>query len=275
MEELKKRAIAERTVHLIFWITNPRSLDKTTFNEKAITYFLNQEHKRGHDKYRSLINSFGIKNDSDSTNKIYEFVCNRLADVENNLYEVSYTLHGITCKYVSPFINQSNPNEVVYMVHGWISRYYYPDDKDLQSFLERKGPKVNTSGPFIEGWGRLSTLYVTTKLTKSQREFVDYKNFRDLDQVKALEVQGQEQKGSRLLKDKETLLANRDDWRKAFPALQKGQNYLFLDLPASHHQYSAGFHPEDLFELPSNVQRPVELLPYGDCYGIDILDVST
>jgi len=222
LESLKKDAIALGIVHLIFWVTNPRSLDKSIFNQKAITYFLNQEHEKGHDKYKSLIRSFGIKNDSEAANKIYDFLCNRLSDVENNLYEVSYTKYGIVCTYISPFIHHSKPDVISYMVHVWMSRYYYPEKKDLQALVDKKGPNLNISGPFIEGWGRLVTLYVTDQPTKDKMVFVNSKNFQDLDQVKALEVNDQEQKGSWLINDKATLLANKDDWRKAFPALQKG-----------------------------------------------------
>lgn len=138
------------------------------------SYVLNEYHTKGKEKFKSLKNTFGVKGNAESANRLYNFICNRLVDYENNLYEVAYTQYGIVCRYVSAFVHHNDPTKVVYMIHGWISKYYFPNEEDLKILLDKKGPDFDTGGPFREGWGRLTTLYVSNfkNLTKVQKDFV-------------------------------------------------------------------------------------------------------
>lgn len=185
LKKLKDEAIASGMVHLIFWVATPQYLDKSIFNEKMALYVLNEYHERGKDKFETLKARFGAKGDAYSANRIFNFICNRLVDYENNLYEVAYTPYGVVCKYVSAFVSEDNPKETNYMIHGWISKYYYPNDEDIKLLLDKKGPNFDISGPFLEGWGRLTTLFVVglSDLTKPQREFILEKNLEARDQV--------------------------------------------------------------------------------------------
>lgn len=67
----------------------------------------------------------------------------------------------------------------------------------------------------------------------------------------------QGQKGS---KNEPTLLAHSDDWRNALPALQEGKDYVFLDLPASHHEYNAQYFAHNVFETPLEIPEGTKLL---------------
>ena len=64
-------------------------------------------------------------------------------------------------------------------------------------------------------------------------------------------------------------MSNSNDWREALTPLQKGKDYVFIDLPSSHHEYNTRFYPYNVFETAVEMEKIVELLPYGESYGID------
>lgn len=153
-----------------------------------------------------------------------------------------------------------------------MSKYYYPNEEDLQSLLDKMGPNFDTGKPFLEGWGRLTTLYVSDfeTLTRPQKDFITKKIFEALDQVELLSKNDQEQKGSWLIENESALLAHENDWREALPALEEGKEYLFLDPPASHYEYKEEYFAYNVFETPEEIQKSTELLPYGESCGTDI-----
>lgn len=246
------------------------AIDKGIFNDKAITYFLNSAHQKGRDKSNTFKKTFGLIPVDQLTNKLYDFLCNRLVDYENNLYQVEYKEYGVVCKYISAFIDSSNPKKILYMLHGWMSRYSILEDKDVELLTARHGAGFDLSGPVLDGWGRLTTLFVceSKNITQPQRDFVNSKNFKAIEQVKALEIHDQEQKGGWIIDTEEPLLANSDDWRKCLPAREDRKDYLFVDLPPTHYKYNSDYFPSSLFGKPTEVEAPVEKLPYGDYYGI-------
>lgn len=96
------------------------------------------------------------------------------------------------------------------------------------------------------------------------------KNFQAIDQVRPLAMTDQEQTGSWVINDENMLLPHKTDWRNALPSLEEGRDYIFFDLPISHHEYNSQNYPYNLFTTPLETQRSVKLRPYGEYYGIYI-----
>lgn len=62
--------------------------------------------------------------------------------------------------------------------------------------MAQKRPDLETEEPFIDGWTRLVTLFVTSGLSRPENEFAQRRNFKDVDQVKEIQASVTEEKGS-------------------------------------------------------------------------------
>lgn len=94
---LKKLASQKNYLHLDFWVPRPYSIDSNYFDEKASTYFLNENHDVGSKKMVLLDKALNLKPNSLSVNRLCNFVCNFLLEPEKQLYCVHYTEKFIIC----------------------------------------------------------------------------------------------------------------------------------------------------------------------------------
>jgi len=133
-----------------------------------------------------------------------------------------------------------------------------------------KGADFSSDEPFLDGWGRLVTVYskIPKELNAVEQNFVARRNLKTEKDFRLVHPGAQEEYGDWLIGSKDILLANAADWRNALPPRETGKEYAFYDLPDSHCLYNANNYPYDLFGPTSVIDRPVSTLPYGDFYGI-------
>lgn len=273
---IKTRAEKTYRIHYDFWLPSPSSLDVNVFDEKAITYFTNFAHigatgnSSGADHAITLQNGFNLQHNSESINKIYNKLCSRLLTPETDLYRVDYTRYGINCRYISAFVDYKDPSQLIYLFHSWQTNYFCPEQKDLEVLASIKGANVLSDEPFLDGWGRPVTLFCKTakNLSREERAFVERRNLITEKDFRLIHPGAQEEYGNWRIKNKDILLANAADWRKALPPRESGKEYGFYDVPESHCRYNPNNYPYDLFGPATVIERPVSTLPYGDFYGI-------
>ena len=85
---LKQEKTQSQTLHEHFWLPNLYLLDNYAFDTKMITYCLNEQHVEGKEKAFSFKKNAGFVKDSDSINKLYDFLCRRLYNYETPLYQI-------------------------------------------------------------------------------------------------------------------------------------------------------------------------------------------
>lgn len=194
----------------------------------------------------------GFEHNPDSVNQFYNWLCNRMVDYEQNLYQVTYDKFGIKTTYISAFRSQHDPTKKLYILHAWFTKYQFPDKKDIEisNLLENE-----------DGWGNLLTVMVQdiSNLNKQQKNFVRRKfDQKPQDLQLITESLPLENKNWRIL-NKKDLLKHSKDWRQALPILDLTKKDLFINLPPSHFEYNTNFFP------PSGY---FDLLPPGDFYGV-------
>ena len=277
----KKAAQECGRLHNDYYVITPPAIDIDIFDEKTVTYYLNFEHtsldltkSSGKDKAYYLNKCGGFTGDAHSVNRLYNWLCYRILDLETSLYQVKYTSYGITNTFISAFRSEQNPAELIYMFHSWQSTYILPQKEDLEAITKQGiNMSVSLNEPQLDGWGRLITLYCQKykDLNKSQKDFVNRKYLNNINDIGRIEDEFQEEGSLWRIKNKELLLANRDDWRKCLPIKASEKSDLFVSPPAAHFEYDPSFYPYDVFgeETDNTVpnERPISLLPYGSFYG--------
>lgn len=140
----------------------------------------------------------------------------------------------------------------------------------MEALSARTGENFVTDEPFLDGWGRLITLYCVRydDLSLVEKAFVKRRNMVSDNDVTLIQPTDQELKNNWRIENEADLLANSGDWREALPPREANKQYGFHDLPKSHCVYNPANYPSDLFGPPSTSQRPVSTLPYGEFYGI-------
>lgn len=274
--EIKENAIALNRLHHDFWLPSPYTIDTDSFDEKCITYVTNFAHigakgkSSGWTHAKTLENGFNIKHDPESINKIYNLVCDRLLCPETDLFRIKYTQYGINCAYISAFNDFRDPSKLIYLFHAWQTNYFCPEKQDLEALSARTGKNFVTEEPFLDGWGRLITLYCVRyeRLSLAEKAFVKRRNIVSDNDVTLIQPTDQELRKNWRIENEADLLANSDDWRAALPPREANKQYGFHDLPNSHCVYNPANYPSDLFGPPLTAQRPVSTLPYGELYGI-------
>lgn len=197
-------------------------------------------------------------------------MCDRLLCPETDLYSIKYTQYGISCKYISAFNDFRDPSRLIYLFHVWQTNYFCPEKKDFEILSARKGENFVTEEPFLDGWGRLITLYCVPhkRLSLAEKAFVKRRNIVSGDDVAIIQPTDQELRNNWRIENEANLLSNSDDWRVALPPREANKDYAFYDLPKSHCVYNPANYPFDLFGIPSTAERPISTLPYGELYGI-------
>lgn len=216
----------------------------------------------------------GFKQNADSINKLYNWLCFRILDLETSLYQVRYTEYGIVNTFISSLKSEENPRELIYIIHSWQSAYFLPKKENLDAIREQNiNMSVSLNEPQLDGWGRLITLYGCreNKLNNSQKDFVKRKCLDNINDIKPIQSYFEEETGLWRIKDKKLLLANSDDWRKCFPVNVSEKNQLFVTPPKAHFKFGPELYPYNIFEEGSPSTLPNEgsiaLYPFGSFYG--------
>jgi hypothetical protein len=278
---IKEAAQETGRLHLDYYCVTPAAIDIDIFDEKTVTYVLNFEHKAkdlkkssGSDKAYFLKKCGGFNADAASINRLYNWLCFRILDLETSLFQVKYTDRGITNTFISAFKSEENPKELIYMIHSWQITYFLPQKEDLEAITKQGiNMSVSLNEPQLDGWGRLITIFCCEHkgLTNPQKDFVKRKCLDNKNDIEPIQYDFQEEKGLWRIKSKETLLANSNDWRKCFPVKVSEKSDLFVSPPAAHFEYSPNFYLYDVFEEESDItapnERPIVLFPYGSFYG--------
>lgn len=267
--------------HNDFFCLTPASIDIDIFDVKIVTYVLNHSHvakdlkkSSGCDKAYFFEKCGGFKEDAKSVNRLYNWLCFRILDLETSLYSVKYTPYGIVNTFISSFQSKDDPKEFIYVLHSWQSTYFLPQQNDLDALKEQNiNMLVSLDEPQIDGWGRLITVYGCRErdLNIAQKDFVKRKCLNNINDIGPIQNDFEEQKGLWRIKSKELLLANSDDWRKCLPLDVSKRNDLFVTPPKAHFEYKPTFYPYDIFEegddSTASNERPIVLAPYGSFYG--------
>ena len=185
-------------------------------------------------------------------NEFYNTVCISLYNYENSLYSVSFTDLGIKCKYFTPILTRDGT--IKYLQHVWNSRYFGGEDADYE-ILASKKIIIDRKNPFIDGFGRLVTSYLTLfkSLNAKEKAFVKRKSSQKLE--KNLE-------GSNIINGSWKINNNQlsginKDWRLLLPGFGV-ENKLFLELPTCYFDPKVQF----LDDVPQKI------LPFGEFYGL-------
>ncbi len=180
---------------------------------------MNPDHSKGKNKNYLLTLHGGFRPDVESMNRFYDWLAFRVLDYNNNLYKVIRFPYGIKLVYLSAFRSQVKPSDLVYVLHVWQTSYFLPENKDLTVL---SSDNLSITKPVLEGRSRLNTCFARTKddLNQEQLDFAKRKHWPKKGDLQIMTRDFQEQKGSWLIKDQETLLKNRTDWRKCFPVLE-------------------------------------------------------
>jgi len=217
--EIKENAIALNRLCHDFWLPSPYAIDTDSFDDKCISYVTNFAHigekgqSSGWTHAKTLENGFNIKHDSDSINKIYSLLCDRLLCPETDLFKIKYTQYGINCAYISAFNSFRDPSTLIYLFHVWQTNYFCPEKKDLEALATRKGENFVTGEPFLDGWGRLITLYCVRYdgLSLAAKAFVKSRSMVSDNDVTLIQPTDQELRNNWRIENKADLLANSDD----------------------------------------------------------------
>jgi len=170
------------------------------FDEKAVTYFTNFEHRAalgnssGADHAKRLQQGFNLQHNYDSITSLYNKLCPRLLTPKTDLFRVDYTKYGINCRFLSAFVDYRDPSELIYLLHSWQTNYFCPEEEDLEALASKKGANFLTDEPFLDGWGRLITIFCKTAgdLKRLEKNFVERRNIITEKDLRLVHPNGQE-----------------------------------------------------------------------------------